>query len=256
MYSNVMLTSSIDEKISNLETHVHRALLGHMFCIPHRPERDIEVWQRGRHPVKKGLSFVEGQARLLHDIANIELQAMELALRTLCEYPDADKAFREQLAELTLSEGQHLKMCLQGLRSLGYEWGHWPIHLALWNAVSVTDSLIDRVFIVHRYLEGSGLDSGKNLIERFSQVPPNQTAEIMKVISKEELGHVQFGSFWYREFCKHQKVDADETFKHLLRDLLPRLPKRMEPINIELRREAHFNDSEIEELVELRESLL
>lgn len=254
MSQNVLVTSAIDGKISALENQVHRALLGEVFQIPVMPERDIEIWQKARHPAKKGLSFVEGQARLLHDMANIELQAMELALRTLCEYPDAATTFREQLAALTLSEGQHLKMCIQGLRDLGYEWGHWPIHMALWNAVSETDSLIDRIFIVHRYLEGSGLDSGKSLIERFSQIPPNKTAEIMKVISDEELGHVQFGSFWYREFCKQQRLDADHTFKKLLKDLLPRLPRRMEPVNIELRRHADFNESEIKTLVELRES--
>lgn len=256
MLGNVLFTQSIDEKIGSLESQVQRALTGELFSIPECPARDIEVWQKGRHPAKKGLSFVEGQARLLHDIANIELQAMELALRTLCEYPDADPIFREQLAVLTLSEGQHLKMCVQGLRGLGYEWGHWPIHMALWNAVDTADSLIDRIFIVHRYLEGSGLDSGKSLIERFSQIPPNKTVEIVKVISDEELEHVQFGSFWYREFCAQQKLDADHKFKQLLQDLLPRLPRRMEPVNSELRRQAHFNESEIQNLIQLREVLL
>ena len=256
MNRNVFLTAAIDEKLSSLENQVHRALLGDVFTIPKTPERDIPILERGRHPGKKGLSFVEGQARLLHDMANIELQAMELALRTLCEYPEADKIFRQQLADLTLSEGRHLKMCVDGLRELGYDWGHWPIHLVLWNAVDASDSLIDRIFIVHRYLEGSGLDAGQSLIERFRAIPPNKTVEIMNVISNEELDHVQFGSNWYRQFCAHYKLDADHKFKSLLTDLLPRLPRRMEPVNVVLRKKALFSESEINDLVYLRESLL
>lgn len=256
MTANVFLTHSIDKKINLLETHVHQSLLGTTFAIPAVPHRDIEILERARHPGKKGLSYVEGQARLLHDMANIELQAMELALRTLCEYPNADNVFRQQLADLTLSEGRHFKMCIDGLRHLGYDWGHWPIHLVLWNAVSAEDSLIDRIFIVHRYLEGSGLDSGKSILERFGGIPPNRTADIMTTISKEEMDHVQFGSLWYRHFCDLEKLDPDHKFKQLLQELLPRLPKRMEPVNIDLRRRAFFNDYEIQELVQLRESQL
>jgi uncharacterized ferritin-like protein (DUF455 family) len=253
---NVFLTSAIDQKLSSLENQVHRALLGDVFPVPKIPERDIFILERGRHPGKKGLSYIEGQARLLHDMANIELQAMELALRTLCEFPEADRTFRQQLADLTLSEGRHLKMCVDGLRDLGYDWGHWPIHLVLWNAVDASDSLIDRLFIVHRYLEGSGLDAGQSLIERFRAIPPNKTVEIMNFISNEELNHVQFGSHWYRHFCTEYKLNADYKFKSLLTDLLPRLPRRMEPVNVELRKKALFSESEIQDLVHLRESQL
>lgn len=253
---DVFSTAAIDDKLNRIEQHVHQALLGNVLTIPDCPARDIDVWDRGRHPAKKGLSYVEGQARLLHDMANIELQAMELALRTLCEFPDVDKAFREQLGALTVSEGRHLKMCIEGLRELGYEWGHWPIHMVLWNAVDRRDSLIDRLFIVHRYLEGSGLDSGASLLERLRAVPANLTSEILNVISREEVEHVQFGTFWYRHFCKDQKLDSDHMFKHLIQNLMPRLPRRMEPINKDLRRKAHFNESEIQTLIDLRESLL
>ncbi len=256
MNGNVFLTSTIDDKLKSLDDHVHRALIGDEFAIPKLPTRDIPIWERNRHPAKKGLSYAEGQARLLHDMANIELQAMELALRTLCEYPKADPIFREQLAALTLSEGSHLKMCIEGLRNLGYTWGHWPIHMALWNAVDNSDSLIDRLFIVHRYLEGSGLDSGNSLLERLKGVAPTQTSEILNIISREELDHVQFGSRWYRHFCAQQKLDADHKFKDLLHNLLPRLPRRMEPINVNLRSRALFSDEEIKELVLLRESQL
>ena len=72
------------------------------------PARDISLLAPKELPEKKGLSFKEGQARLLHDLASIELQAMELGLRTLVEFPEAPKDFREQLWQITLSESEHL----------------------------------------------------------------------------------------------------------------------------------------------------
>ncbi|RYZ67422.1 MAG: DUF455 family protein, partial [Proteobacteria bacterium] len=110
--------------------------------------RDVRVVQTKDLPNKPGISTVEGQARLLHDLASIELQALELGLRTLEEYPEAPKEFREQLAEVTAGEARHLALCLDGIEALGYSWGHWNVHLALWNVVSPEDSLLDRILIV------------------------------------------------------------------------------------------------------------
>ena len=132
-------------------------------------------------PAKKGLSFKEGQARLLHDLASIELQAMELCLRSLYEYPDAPVAFREQLATIALGEGNHLQLCLNGIETLGFAWGDWPVHVALWHSTANSDSLLDRILIVHRYLEGSGLDAGDTLLRRLSGVACTANACISPV---------------------------------------------------------------------------
>ena len=178
--------------------------LQHKVNVPIFPARDISLLAPKELPEKKGLSFKEGQARLLHDLASIELQAMELGLRTLVEFPDAPKEFREQLWEITLSESEHLEMCLTEIEGLGFKWGDWPVHCALWSATGSHDSLLDRVLIVHRFLEGSGLDAGETILRRLKGVDAKPVQKAAEKIFSDEIGHVEFGSRWYRNICKSE----------------------------------------------------
>lgn len=247
-------TPDVWEKIKNIENSCADALkLSSRVGVPEEPSRDAEILHPKLHPPKKGFSTPEGQARMLHDLANIELQAMELGVRTLVEFPHAPLEFREELARVTIQEADHLRMCLEGVESLGFKWGDWPIHLALWRAVSAEDSLLDRILIVHRYLEGSGLDAGDTLIRRLEGTSSKNTIQkIVKQINFEEIGHVDFGSQWYRRICEMEKLDANVDFPQRMEDLRGRLPKRVEPVNKVLRRKAGFTDEEIQYYENLR----
>src|SRR4051812_40126695 len=103
---NLFATADVREKLKNLDSVIN-GLLRHderyLVNTPLQPARDTKVVRLHELPPKPGLSTAEGQARLLHDLASIELQAMELGLRTLTEYPNAPKEFREQLALVTRS---------------------------------------------------------------------------------------------------------------------------------------------------------
>lgn len=253
---NIFCESNLSLKLKHLDEHIQYVLSGKEIQVPEFSSRDVIVLDLKKHPDKKGLSSNEGKARLLHDLASIELQAMELALRTLGEYPDADPQFKEELMNLTLSESQHLQLCLKGIEDLGYKWGDWPVHLALWNAVSKKDSLLERIFIVHRYLEGSGLDAADTLLRRLYGMGKSYTNEVIQTITDEEVDHVKFGSLWFHKICKSKNIDADLEFKKIISNLRGRLPKRVEPINYDLRKKSAFTDSEIEQLNFLRESYL
>ncbi|MGZ3796841.1 MAG: DUF455 family protein [Pseudobdellovibrionaceae bacterium] len=245
------------KKIKNIQTSCDSALQGFPFVVPRYPARDIEVLDSKLHPPKMGFSKREGQARMLHDLASIELQAMEIGLRTLVEFPEAPSAFREELMAVTVSEGTHLRLCLEGIHDLGFKWGDWPVHCALWDAVSAEDSLLDRILIVHRYLEGSGLDAGSYLLQRLDGVADGKaTRKIVSQINFEEISHVNFGSQWYRNICKLEKIDAAEDFSKRMESLRWKLPKRMEKINRELRLQAGFTKQEIDYCEIYRESIL
>ena len=128
--------------------------------------------------------------------------------------------------------------------------------LALWDSTSPTDSLLDRILIVHRFLEGSGLDAGDKLRRRVEGLAPSMAnvpmLKAMKIISDDEVGHVKFGSDYYRYFCKLDKIDPDHDFKIRMNRLLHLLPRRLEPINRDLRTKAGFNEIELEVLEEIR----
>lgn len=220
--------------------------------FPAQPARDALVLDFKYHPPKKGFSTKEGQARMLHDLASIELQAMELALRSLIEFPEATDQFKEELFELTLSESRHLEMCLNEIQNLGYKWGDWPINCGLWSAVSPEDSLLDRILIVHRYLEGSGLDAGDMLLKRLAGVDATNVSLAVKIINDEEIGHVQFGSRWYKKLCLQQDLDPELDFITRMNRFRNQLPKRINQINHDLRLQSGFTPQEISYLEELR----
>lgn len=252
---NPLLIDQPELKIKYLEEAFKKSNQGIPFSIPLAPSRGtLEVLPLKSHPEKKGLSSVEGRARLLHDLANIELQAMELAFRTFVEFPEAPEEFRNELMALTLSESQHLQLCLSGLNDLGYQWGHWPVHLVLWNCVSKEDSLLDRILIVHRYLEGSGLDAQDTILRRLEGLADRITYSIVKQIHREEIDHVGFGSYWYKKLSQlNNKIYTSLTWENHLFSLKSRLPKRIEPLCYRWRLQAGFSIEEIESLEKLRQ---
>lgn len=250
---NVLKTASARQKIKEIEASCHLAISGKLSAVPEVPARDLRVVDFKELPPKKGLGYVEGRARLLHDLASIELQAMELGLRTLIEYPEAGLEYREQLLHVTVDEGRHFELCLNALEELGFEWGDWPVHLSLWNTVQTGESLMDRILIVHRYLEGSGLDAGAKILSRLAGLPQKDASwYTMERIHREEIGHVDFGSRWYQDLCREQKIDADFDFRERMTRLRKTLPYRTEKLDRESRLKAGFTESELMVLDELQ----
>jgi len=226
--------------------------------VPVKACRDIQVLPTRLHPDKKGLSFKEGQARLLHDLASIELQAMELALRTLIEFPQAPKVFREELIQIAISEKNHLALCLEAISSSGFKWGDWPIHNLLWDTVSVDNDLLDRILIVHLYLEGSGLDASHYLVQRLHGVAKteNKIHEVIRIIAQEELDHVRFGTYWFSQICRDKNLDAELEYEVRFAKIKSVLPRRVERINHEIRAQVGFSDKQIKILNDFRDEIL
>jgi len=155
-----------------------------------------------------------------------------------------------------LEEARHLELCLNAIEALGFSWGHWPVHTLLWQSVSAADSLLDRVLIVHRYLEGSGLDAGGTLLRRLKGVPRSPLHDVVETIVREEVKHCDFGSRWYRILCEEAGLDSRQDFSQRILRLRSRLPKRIEPLSLELRAQAGFTDGELAWLNEYRNSII
>ena len=248
---NPLFIANVYEKLQSLEGFL-RSLPNTKDAVPEVVGRDIEVVHVKQLPPKPGFSRKDGQARLLHDLASIELQAMELGLRTLIEFPAAPLKFREELTSVVRDEAKHLDLCLRAMQSLGFKWGDWPCHVGLWHSTGPDDEFIDRIVIVHRYLEGSGLDASSILLRRLDGVRADEAHEVVKVISTDELPHVQFGSRWYHQLCRDADLDPETDFAYRLEKLLHRIPRRLEPIHYGLRSSAGFMTGEIEALQNLQ----
>lgn len=223
--------------------------------LPLRPGRDATVLEIKAHPPKSGLQKREGQIRLLHDLGNIEMQAMELAVRTLVEFPDSPQVFREELAEIALDEARHLTLCLDGLETLGSHWGALPVHCSLWDAVASEcqesrGSFLGRIMLVHRYMEATGLDAGEKILMRLDSVlDVKLVRSIVDTIVREEIGHVSFGSRWYRTVCAQNGIDPHEHFAKTYPEILRRVPRTEKPA-LRLRELAGFDAFENQVVVQ------
>jgi len=254
--TQVLLETSALGKLAALDENLEGLLGGGEWTVPRQPGRDVQILPLKSLPPKKGLSTREGQARLVHDLASIELQAMELGLRTLIEFPEAPRGFREELAEVTREEGKHFRFCMEALNDLAMPWGSFPTHAMLWASVDTSDSLLDRILIVHRYLEGSGLDATDTILRRLSGVRAPEAIKAIEVIRRDEVGHVLFGSRWYHNILKSEGLSSAEDFGPRLLKLYKKIPRRVEPISRTLRLQAGFLDSEVDVLEEVRERWL
>lgn len=254
----IFVTANIHDKLRELDSAIDGLLNGKpdaFVTIPSEPARDSKIVHNRDLPKKPSLATPAGQARLLHDLASIELQAMELGLMTLLEYPEAPKEFREQLAEITLSEGRHLKLCLEAIDALGFKWSDWPVHVGLWASVQKTkEPLVHRILHVHRHMEGSGLDAGDSILRRLTGVESKITRSAVNVIVTEEVGHVEFGSRWYKEICRRERLDPEAEFKSRM-PAIAKLNPRREKIAHELRLAAGFEPYELQYLEELQTAL-
>ena len=254
--TQVLVEPNVKRKLEVLDETLESLLRGEKQIVPQVPGRDVQILPIKALPPKKGFSFREGQARLLHDLASIELQAMELGLRTLIEFPEAPREFRQRLAEITAEEGLHLQLCLTAMEDLALPWGSFPTHIGLWESVDVNDSLLDRIAIVHRYLEGSGLDASDTIIRRLSGTAASVAENAVRVIRRDEMAHVQFGSEWYHQLAACEGLEPSQDFAVRIESLFHRIPRRLEPIIASTRHEAGFTDVEIEALNRLRDRWL
>ena len=125
----------------------------------------------------------------------------------------------------------------------------WPVlRDAYWCAIialamnTAADPLL-RMALVPRVMEARGLDVTPGMMERFAAIGDQQTVDILDLILREEIGHVEAGSRWFRELCAARGLDPEDTYFDLLEQHLGGNIRC--PLHIAARRQAGFTDSEL-----------
>lgn len=126
--------------------------------IPGRPLKPELIAHSLLKP--KPLSTVEGRALLVHSVAHIELNAIDLALDVVWRFPGLPDAFYTDWMRIAQEEAKHFMLLREHLCSLGYDYGDFPAHNALWDMAERTQcDVLARIGIVPRTLEARGLDA-------------------------------------------------------------------------------------------------
>jgi uncharacterized ferritin-like protein (DUF455 family) len=215
---------------------------------PGRPARPPLVPASQLHPRK--LASEQGRAALLHALAHIEFNAINLAWDAVYRFRDMPQDFYTDWLGVAADESRHFALLRERLRDLGYDYGDFPAHDGLWDmAIRTSYDILVRMALVPRALEARGLDVTPSMISRLQQHGDVETARILEVILHDEIGHVASGSRWFTYLCGERGLEPLETFRQLLAGFLP--GRVRSPVNVEARTRAGFSDDEIELLKQL-----
>jgi uncharacterized ferritin-like protein (DUF455 family) len=218
--------------------------------IPGRPARP-ELFPKLQSIKKpKPLTTVEGRAELLHALAHIELNAIDLAADVVWRFAGMPEDFYRQWAQIAKEEAYHFQLLRDHLRSLGYDYGDFPAHTGLWDMAEKTKhDLLARLALVPRTLEARGLDASPAVKKKLVGAGDQRAGQILDIILRDEIGHVLVGNRWYKYLCDQRGLDPIATYRKLANEY--GAPRPQGPFNLEARRAAGFNEDELAILARL-----
>lgn len=212
---------------------------------PGRPDKPALV-----HPAKlarRGLGTPAGRAALIHAIAHIEYNALNLGLDAAYRFCGMPAEFYADWLSMAADESRHFQMLNARLHDLGYQYGDFDAHNGLWEmAVKTADDAMVRMALVPRVLEARGLDVTPGMIDKLRQAGDHKSVAIFEQILEEEVPHVEIGTRWFRYLAEPRGLAPDQTFFQLLDEYMNGGPPG--PYNIPARREARFSERELEQL--------
>ena len=211
--------------------------------LPGRPEKPILV--PPLQVPRRKMDTVEGRASLLHSLAHIEFNAINLALDAIWRFAGMPTQYYADWLKVAKEEAYHFSLVENYMQSFGYRYGDFEAHNSLWEMVErTTDSIIARMALVPRTMEARGLDAVPMIRERFKQIKEPGAVQILDIILRDEIGHVAIGNHWFNYLCGQNNLSPIATYQDLA--ITYRAPKLKGPFNVEARRLAGFSPEEIE----------
>lgn len=206
---------------------------------PGRPERPLLV--PGRDVPKRSPATPEGRTALLHALAHIELNAIDLAVDIVGRFASALESMREEFAHdwlgVAADEAKHFLMLSERLGQLGSHYGAYPAHDGLWQAALVTrQSLLDRLAIAPLTHEARGLDVTPGMMAKLRSVGDAESAGLLEIIYRDEIGHVRVGHRWFEVICRIEGLDPEAAYAAALDRI--GLARPHAPFNTQARRAA------------------
>ncbi len=193
---------------------------------------------------KRKMDTVEGRLSLLHSLAHIEFNAMNLALDAIWRFADMPEQYYGDWLRVAKEEAHHFSLIEHHLQSVGVAYGNFPAHNSLWEMVERTsDAVIARMALVPRTMEARGLDAVPAIRDRFKQIKDHQVVEILETILRDEVGHVLIGNQWFNFLCAKESLSPIKAYKELARAYCA--PTLRGPFNIEARKQAGFTAEEL-----------
>lgn len=189
--------------------------------MPDRPGRpDRPVLLAPREMPKRSITGPRGRIALVHSLAHIELNAVDLTWDLIGRFAHVPMpgSFVDDWVQVGLEEATHFRMVSERLEELGSFYGDLPAHDGLWQAAQDTGhDLTARIAIIPMVLEARGLDVTPGMIGKMREAGDDETALVLEVIYRDEKKHVAFGTKWFRYLCGLEYKAPESEFHRLVR---------------------------------------
>lgn len=193
---------------------------------------------------KRSMRTEQGRAALIHALAHIEFNAINLALDAVWRFSDMPAQFYSDWLKVAAEEAYHFGLLDGYLVKMGYRYGDFSAHNSLWEMAEKTqDDVLARIALVPRTMEARGLDASPPLRNKFAQIGDADAAGILDIILRDEIGHVAIGNHWFNWLCTRRGLDPIETYDALAKQY--HAPTLRKPLNMEARRKAGFTEQEL-----------
>ncbi len=181
----------------------------------------------------------QGRLALLHAVAHIELNAVDLHWDVIARFGPISMplGFYDDWVRAADEESKHFNLMCDCLEASGSYYGALPAHAGMWRAAEDTiDDLLGRLAVVPMVLEARGLDVTPGMIEIFKRAGKTDAVAALETIYSEEVSHVAYGSKWFHFLCGRDNADPKPVFHDLVRKYFKGALKP--PFNEEKRAEA------------------
>ncbi len=202
---------------------------------------------------RRAMNTPEGRATLIHALAHIEFNAINLALDAIWRYAGMPREYYADWLRVAGEEALHFALLTGHLQTQGYQYGNFAAHNSLWEMAARTQhDILARIALVPRTMEARGLDASPQVRAKLAQAGDMAAAAILDIILHDEIGHVAIGNRWYNWLCEQRGLEPVAAYTRLAAEY--RAPVMRGPFNIEARRAAGFSEQELTELTTNRKT--
>jgi uncharacterized ferritin-like protein (DUF455 family) len=247
-----LLVSQPEEKSACVHVLWHDWQAGRVEAMADAPRQPIDQPGRPDRPAlvapqqvpRRRADTLAGRAALIHALAHIEFNAINLALDAAQRFPGMPQGYYADWLRVADEEAMHFELLRGHLQTLGHDYGDFPAHNGLWDmALKTAHDPLVRMALVPRVLEARGLDATPLIVDKLRHAQDLRAIEILGIIERDEIGHVAIGSRWFAYLCEARGLPPDSTFRRLLAEY--DAPPLKPPFNLEARSRAGFSDDEL-----------
>lgn len=187
------------------------------------PSLRISPSGKAAAPAVRGFHDPAQRRRILHALANHELQAAELFAWALLAFPEAPPEFRRGLLKILDDEQRHTRMYVARLEETGARFGDYPVSGYFWSKAPAVKSPLAFVCAMSLTFENANLDHTTESAEAARRAGDEKTAAVIDRVHADEIEHVRFGWTWLQLW----KARDEPAWKVYCANLAwPLLPKR------------------------------